>query len=356
MEIRQLRGFVPFNSLSGEALAQAAELAQVTSVAAGETLFQRGDSDLHRYYLLQGRMALDAGDSMPPLLIQAGSEAGRHPLARQKPRRYTAIAQSPCHIAAFDEVELDELVAQDQANAYGEDEANSVDPYWMFDLLRNPAFALVPPANLQALFKQFRPKSVKAGEVIVKQGDAKCEFYYLIREGQAQVARKNDIGVEVVLARLGPGHSFGEEALIAHAARNATVTMLSDGLIMLLSSEDFDTLLKQPLVRLIPPEEAVALLRAGSADLIDVRLPDEFRQDGIRGSVNLPLCTLRLRAGALDQRRTHIMVCETERRSSIAAFILSQRGLDTRVLQGGLNVLKSRTAKAPAGQSTKTPA
>lgn len=356
MEIRQLKGFVPFNSLSDQALAQAVDLVQVTSVAAGETLFQRGGSDPRRYYLLRGRMALDSGDSMPPLMIQAGSEAGRHPLARQNPRRYTAIAQTPCHIAGFDEVELDELVAQDQANAYGEDESNSVDPYWMFDLLRNPAFALVPPANLQALFKQFRPKAVKAGEVIVKQGESSCEFYYLIREGEARVVRHNDLGVEVVLAKLGPGHSFGEEALIAHAARNATVTMLSDGLIMLLSSGDFDTLLKQALVRPIPLEEAVNLQRGGSAVLIDVRLPDEFKQDGIRGCVNLPLYTLRLRAGALDQRRTYIMVCDTERRSSIAAFILSQRGLDTRVLQGGLNALKPRTAKAPVGEPTKASA
>jgi hypothetical protein len=86
-------------------------------------------------------------------MIRAGSEAGRHPLARQNPRRYTAIAQGPCRLAAFDEVDLDELVAQDQTNAYEVDESNRVDPYWMLDLLRNPAFALVPPANLQARAK-----------------------------------------------------------------------------------------------------------------------------------------------------------------------------------------------------------
>ncbi len=353
MESRRLKGFVPFNSLSNEALAQAVGLLQVVSIAAGEVLFQRGGNDPRRYYLLEGRVALDAADSLPPLMIQAGSEASRHPLARQNPRRYTAVAQTPCRIAAFDEVELDELVAQDQVNAYEVDESNSVDPYWMLDLLRNPAFALVPPANLQSLFKQFRPKRVKAGDVILEQGDASCDFYYLIREGQAQVVRRTDLGVEVVLAKLGPGHSFGEEALIVHATRNATVTMLSDGLIMCLSSDDFDTLLKQPLVRQIPTEEAVALLRAGRADLIDVRLPEEFKQGNIRGSVNLPLCTLRLRAGALGQQRTHIMVCDTERRSSIAAFILSQRGLDTRVLKGGLDALKSRITPAASGEPDK---
>jgi hypothetical protein len=61
MESRRLKGFVPFNSLSTEALAQAVGLMQVFGIAAGEILFQRGGSDTRRYYLLEGSMALDAG-------------------------------------------------------------------------------------------------------------------------------------------------------------------------------------------------------------------------------------------------------------------------------------------------------
>jgi len=335
-----LSGFIPFNSLSAEALAQAVEQMREVRIEVGQTLFRRGDSDPHRYYLLEGKITLDAADGLPPLLIQAGSEAGRHPLVRQNPRRYTAVAHTSCRIAAFDEAALDGLIAQDQTTAYEVQDFEGIDPYWLFDLLRNPAFARVPPANLHALFRRFRPKPVTAGEVLIRQGDPVGDYYYLIREGHAQVVRRNDAGLEVMLARLSPGHSFGEEALIAHTARNATVTMLSDGLVMCLSAEDFDTLLKEPLLRQLSAAEAVALLRRGNADLIDVRLPDEFKQGNIKGSFNIPLCTLRLKVGALDQRRVHIMVCETERRSSIAAFILAQRGLDARVLKGGLAAFK----------------
>jgi len=347
MDSAHLTGFVPLNSLSAEALAQVHGLVSEVCLTVGQTLFRRGDADPQRYYLLEGQIALDAGDGSPPLLIQASSEAARHPLARLKPRHYAAVAQTICRIAAFDEATLDRLIAQDQTTAYEVLEFEGNDPYWMFDLLRNPAFSRVPPANLHALFTRFHPIPVTAGQAVIRQGDPVGDHYYLIREGQAQVSRHNEAGQEQVLARLGPGDGFGEEALIAHAARRATVTMLSDGLVMGLSTDDFDTLLKEPLVRHISAAEAMTLLHGGNADLIDVRVADEFKQGNIKGSVNFPLCILRLKIGALDNRRVHILLCETELRSSIAAFILAQHGHDARVLAGGLNALKLACGKTP---------
>lgn len=347
MDRSHLTGFVPLNSLSAEALVQVGGLVSEVLLAIGQTLFRRGDADPRRYYLVEGKIALDAGDGSPPLLIQAGSEAARHPLARLKPRRYAAVAQTPCRIAAFDEAALDGLIAQDQTTAYEVQEFEGNDPYWMFDLLRNPAFSRVPPANLRALFTRFHPMPVTAGQVVIRQDDPVGDHYYLIREGQAQVSRRNEAGQETVLAKLGPGEGFGEEALIAHAARRATVTMLIDGLVMGLSIDDFDTLLKEPLVRQISATAAMTLLHGGHADLIDVRVADEFKQGNIKGSLNVPLCMLRLKIGALDRQRLHILVSDTERRSSIAAFILTQRGLDARVLAGGLNALKQASGKTP---------
>jgi CRP-like cAMP-binding protein len=347
MDVAQLTGFVPLNSLSAEALEQVGALVRERRLEIGQCLFQRGDNDIERYYLLEGAVSLDAEGDTQPLLIRAGSESSRHPLARLKPRRYRATAHTACHLAVFDEAALDALLAQDQTTAYEVQEFEGNDPYWLFDLLRNPAFSQVPPANLHALFTRFHPLPVKAGDVVIRQGDPVGDYYYLVREGKARVSRHNEAGQEVVLARLGPGESFGEEALIAHAARNATVAMESDGLVMCLSAADFDTLLKEPLVQHITTGEASAMLHAGQADLIDVRLADEFKQGNIKGSYNIPLCLLRLKVAALSKERIHILVCETERRSSIAAFLLAQRGLDARVLAGGLDALRQRQGKTP---------
>ena len=343
-----LAGFVPFNGLSAEALAQAAAVVREIRLGNGQHLFHRGDADALRYYLIEGRVALDAGDGSPPLLVQAGSEAGRHCLARLKPRRYSAVALVYCRVLAFDETELDAMIAQDQSTSYEVQEFEGNDPYWMFDLLRNPAFTRVPSANLHALFMCFRPLSVSAGQEIIHQGDARGEYYYLIREGRALVSRHEAAGQSVELARLGPGDGFGEEALIAQAARSASVRMQSDGLLMCLASDDFDTLLKAPLLHRVSAAEAAALLKGGNADLIDVRLADEFLRGHLKGSVNIPLCRLRLKAASLEKQRVHILVCETGRRSSVAAFLLEQRGLDARVLAGGYDALKQARDKPVA--------
>ena len=337
------RRFVPLNGLSDEALAQAAGQARHIRLPRGRELFHRGDSDDDRYYLLAGEMALDTGDDSAPLVIRADSEAARHPLARLKPRRYTGVARSDCELAAFSDRTLERLVAQDQATAYEVTEFEGDDPGWMFDLLRNPAFSRVPPANLHILFGRFQPMPVVAGQVVIRQGDA-GDYYYLIRRGSAQVSRAGASGRPVELARLEPGQGFGEEALISGDPRNATVTMLGDGLLMRLAAGDFHAQLQEPLLHLVDAAEASALIRERAAQLVDVRMEDEFRHGSLAGAINIPLYLLRVKANTLARDRIHILFSHGVRRGGTAAFLLAQRGFDVRVLRGGLAGLKKPLA------------
>jgi len=68
-----------------------------------------------------------------------------------------------------------------------------------------------------------------------------------------------------------------------------------------------------------------------------VRLPSEFEQQHLEGALNLPLYTLRLKLEHLDPKCRYVVYCDTGRRSSAGAFILSERGFDTCVLQNGLS-------------------
>jgi len=79
----------------------------------------------------------------------------------------------------------------------------------------------------------------------------------------------------------------------------------------------------------------VARVEDGAAWL-DVRLPAEFENGHIENATNVPLFVLRMKAQKLDPARTWILYCDTGRRSSAAAFILSDRGFDVRVLSKGL--------------------
>ena len=84
---------------------------------------------------------------------------------------------------------------------------------------------------------------VAAGEELVREGSRGAEFYVLA-EGKAEVTRGS-----ATLAMLGPGDFFGELSLLEPGPRNATVTMVSPGRVLVLAQRQFFTLLAdQPAV------------------------------------------------------------------------------------------------------------
>lgn len=333
-----LRHFVPLNALSQPVLNELAATVEEIILPKGRVIFHQGDEDPWLYFLLEGEVICQERDHAPRV-VQSGSEDARHALARTHPRGYGALAATPARVFRIDERLLESRLGFDQATAYEVFEYDgSDDPAWMLQILAKPAFRKVPPAHANLMFERFQETSCKAGEVIIQQGEP-ADHYYLIRTGRAQVTRSASGSAPLVLAELGPGDGFGEEALLTGESRNATVTLLSDGLLMRLSKQDFDALLKAPLVKGVDPEGARHLLQQG-AQLIDVRLEEEFRQGTLRDSLNLPLYLLRLKAASLDPKKKYILFCQHEERSSAAAFLLAQRGLDAYVLRGGLAGLK----------------
>ena len=97
-------------------------------------------------------------------------------------------------------------------------------------LERARALALFAPLDgvvLERLAAAFRPLSVPADSVIIREGDPGDRFY-LIDNGEVSVLKN---GVEV--ARLGPGDYFGEIALLRNVPTTATV--VADGDVELLA-------------------------------------------------------------------------------------------------------------------------
>lgn len=339
MEAQLLRQFVPFNALSQPVLTELADSAEEISLAKGKVIFHQGDDDPWLYFLLEGEVICQERGHAPRV-VQSGSEDARHALARRtRPRGCSAVAATTVRLFRMNEALLEARLGFDQATAYEVFEYDgSDDPTWMLKILSEPAFRNIPPAHANAMFERFQPLVCKAGDVIIRQGEP-AEHYYLIRSGRAQVSRAESGGPTIVLAEFGPGDGFGEEALLTGERRNASVTMLGDGLLMRLSSQDFNALLKEPLVKTVDLDGARHLLAAG-AQLVDVRLEEEFRAGSLRGSLNLPLYLLRLKASSLDPQKKYILFCQHDHRSSAAAFLLAQRGLDAYVLRGGLAGLR----------------
>lgn len=332
-----LKTLVPPNALNAENFQELAGKAFVEEVPAGKVIFKSGDVDRKTTYLLEGEITL-ADDSGASTSVRGGTDAARHPLANNQPRKQTARAKTPCKITRFDSDLLDILLTWDQLSGIevneiqvGDDDG---DDDWMTRILQSQAFLQIPPANIQAMFMRMQELPVRAGDVVIKQGDD-GDFYYIIKHGRAKVTRASKTGTDLTLATLKDGDAFGEEALLSEAKRNANITMETDGILMRLSKDDFNALLKEPMLNWLTLDEAKARVAQG-ARLLDVRLESEHSNNGIPGSLNIPLFMLRLKADSLKPDVPYIVYCDTGRRSSAAAFLLGERGFETYVLQGGV--------------------
>jgi CRP-like cAMP-binding protein len=338
VDIHQLRSLSPLDALKKDNLHALVSKTRIREAHAGQSLFREGDSEKRSVYVLSGTVELRDGGSVLAR-ITGGTDDARNPLAPVLPRECTAIAVSDVEFISIDSDLLDVMLTWDQTGSYEVSELRAEDESsddWMTTLLRTKAFHKIPPANIQAIFMRLQQVNHKAGDVIIKQGD-EGDFFYVITRGRCIVTRETPLNKEGIrLAELEVGDTFGEEALISEAKRNATVTMETDGALMRLGKEDFHTLLNEPMLEWLEKDEADKVIAAGGKWL-DVRLPSEFEAYHYDGAINVPLYFIRLKLKTLDPSLKYVVCCDTGSRSSAGAFILSERGFDAYVLKGGMN-------------------
>lgn len=324
---------VPINALPAEQLRELASKAHIRKFPAGKTLFNLGDTDGRTLYVCQGVIEMSAPDK-PATRVQGGTDKARLPLGHHQPRQLTCKALTDVSIIDVDSALLDVMLTWDQSAGLEVDDLDNDEDDWMARLLQSETFRHLPPANIQKLFMKMEQIKTEKGDLIIKQDD-EGDYYYIIIEGTCRVSRFTPrTNTEIPLAEIGAGDSFGEEALISDNRRNANVTMSSDGVLMRLAKTDFLDLMREPLQKWVSMEEAKILVQDG-ARWIDVRLPSEYNAGHIKDAENIPLFFLRRKSVELDTATRYIVYCDTGARSSAAAFLLSERGFDTAVLEGG---------------------
>lgn len=384
IDLERLRTLEPVSTLSEERLQELLPLTDVERVPLGGSLFREGDLDNQTLYLLEGDVQLTSSNGRIDRIVTARDPEARFPLDDSQPRQATAVALTRVEVMRIDNNVLDYMMTWDQlasaappvppateeaarppeeggadevaapAPAADGSEAAATPPAaqaaeapakpaggdgsWIRKMRHIMAFKAMPPANIRPLLERMESVEVKAGERIIEQGGP-GDYYYVLTEGEAKVTRT------VELATLQPGIGFGEEALISGGQRNATVTMLTDGVVMRLSRKDFDELLREPMLQRLSPEEARVAV-AGGARWLDVRHAREYHHAHLPKAVNIPLHELRLRLDELDRDTAWICYCGTGRRSSAAAFLLAQKGYRASVLNGGVRVIAQELVKA----------
>jgi rhodanese-related sulfurtransferase len=345
VKVEALARLEPISALSASRRSELAELTFVERVSKTLDPFRVKGVSGQLVYLLKGELALILGNGSSEVVVGGTSEA-RHPIGRKTPFA-SAKAITDIELIRIDDDLLDIMVTWDQlavaeegAKRAASTEAPSIGNWailtglFSINNLKSGAFAQLPTAHINELLKRFKRVSVKRGTEVIKEG-AEGDYYFVVETGKCVVERSVG-GVSMKLAELKSGDAFGEEALVANAKRNATVTMLSDGTLLRLDKNDFNELLKKPLLQWVNMDRAREKVARGG-QWLDVRYPSEYQYDKLQGAINIPLAEIRNAVKILDKGREYVVYCQTGRRSSAAAFLLAQRGLKSFVLEGGLS-------------------
>ncbi len=336
-----LRTFSPLDGLKQDNLTALARKVQIRELSPQQMLFKEGDTEKRTLYIVSGSVELIADGQVKEVIV-GGTDNARNPVAAVFPRRVSARAHDQVQYLSIDSDLLDVMLTWDQTGTYdvselrGEGEGTDSDD-WMTMLLQTKAFHKIPPANIQAIFMRMQQINYKAGDVVLKQG-SEGDYFYVLTRGKCLVTRETPLNQDGIrLAELSVGDTFGEEALISDAKRNATVTMSTDGSVMRLGKDDFKNLLNEPMLDWVTLNEAQEVIKSGG-QWLDVRLPSEFENNHMEGAINIPLYFIRMKINTLDQEKDYVMCCDTGRRSSAGAYILSERGFKAHVLKGGINI------------------
>lgn len=326
-----LGNFVPMNDLSSAHLTSLARIARVMTVPEGEFIADQHTLDICYVYLVSGEISTKFSVTEQSIAYSAAS-FGMLSIGDFISGVREIKAASDSQVLVVNRDVLDSMLCWDQVakslsmEMCAEREFDE-DRQWINTLLTSNLFHKIPPYNIRAVLDKFSPRLVQNGEVIIREG-AHGNDCFIVKEGSAQVTRQRDDADDPeILAELGAGCCFGEEALLNKTLRNASVTMESNGVLMVLNKNDFLALQSEPEVAGVSPGEAAGLVAEG-ATWLDVRSQHEFDHDHRRHAFHLPLHLMSIKARLMSNQYKYMAYCSTGRRASTAALLLRQQGFD----------------------------
>jgi CRP-like cAMP-binding protein len=328
----RIRRLTPINQLPDHYQDVVIREGEVLSLPRGSRVFHEGTSDEYVHYLVDGTVAILIGGQTAKHL-SANSEMSTVPLDEpDKAREVSVVAENSVHVFRVKHAVLQREVGlattlppAPPPEVMEITDADASD--WIVVLLRQGLFANLPVESIQHLLSRVEEIKVKKGQVIIQQ-DAAAGFFYLLKSGTAEVARKPSPDSPAArLADIAPGDGFGEEALIVDGHRNATVTMTSDGELLKLQRDDFNTLIRDPLLNDVSLDEARHLV-SGGARWIDARFGEQFTAGAMPDAINVPLPLIRSKCHELDPGSSYVVYGDDAGTGAVAAFLLCARGLD----------------------------
>ena len=109
-------------------------------------------------------------------------------------------------------------------------------------IARSGFYASLSPAEARLLAEWVRAYSFPAGSFILKEGEGENCLCVLV-EGAVNIYKETEPDKHLKIASIRPGESIGEMGVVDGQPFSASVIATQDTILLVLSREDFDTLL-----------------------------------------------------------------------------------------------------------------
>lgn len=205
-----------------------------------------------------------------------------------------------------------------------------------YEIIRQAKFMQYIPIHMaQKSFADLQKKSVKKGDVLMAMGK-KVDNFHIIVNGSAEMREINmDTGDFDLTKTITVGEEFGYEPILQDSAAERTITMLTDGIVLTLDKNIFQSLVAAPLVNDVEVPIAKAMLDHGYG-LIDVRLDEEYEMERIPGAILAPLHEIKAKLHLFDKTKKYVVCCRSGSRSAAATFVLAEAGFHVTNMGGGM--------------------
>ncbi len=133
------------------------------------------------------------------------------------------------------------------------------------DLLKQvPLFEQCSKKDLQRIAQISDELDFRAGKVLIEEGERGREFFVIV-DGEVEVRRKGS-----KIATLGPGDFVGEMALLSKVPRTATVTTITEVVVLVITDRAFLDLMNKTPDLWLKVARALAE-RVGANELSDLK-------------------------------------------------------------------------------------
>lgn len=266
-----------FSDLERDAFVALTAAMTLRRVEAGEVVLEEGDTGTSFYVVASGSLAVSKRDERRDVVRLArlgeGDFFGEMALLSGAPRAATVTAEEPVELLEFGAEALREVAARHPHLAA------SLRRFYRQRLLANamavsPLFRPFGRDDRKRLMERFRARDVRAGEVVIREGEP-SDGLYVVLSGAADVVQRR-AGVPHVVGQLREGDLFGEMSCLRKTPASASVIVGRAGTLLRLPRAEFDDLVVSyprilELVAELTEERAESLdaIRSGHARWAD---------------------------------------------------------------------------------------